>query len=183
MPNQSDWCAVEGCGKPSHAKGFCNTHYAQYLRDKANDPKPRGGRRANGTFAPGVSPNPGGRPAGFGDFTRMYREEVPANRKKLRALRDDPKVPPAVQLNAVKEMHDRAYGRSVVPVLQGVRRSQFRRGKHPALAFRQARRGGSGSPKATARRRPRRFARRASGVGRGGAPRYCQRRRKLTWKT
>jgi len=49
----------------------------------------------------------------------MYREEVPANRKKLRALRDDPKVPPAVQLNAVKEMHDRAYGRSVVPVLQG----------------------------------------------------------------
>jgi hypothetical protein len=83
------------------------------------DPKPRGGRRANGTFAKGVSGNPGGRLAGFGDFVRLAREEGPANIAKCKALRDDPKVPPAVQLNAVKELNDRAYGKPFVPVFQG----------------------------------------------------------------
>jgi hypothetical protein len=84
------------------------------------EPKPRGGRRPNGTFAPGTSGNPGGRfQTGFGEFTRLARGEGANNLAKLRALRDDPNVPHAVQLNAIKELNDRAYGRPLVPVLQG----------------------------------------------------------------
>jgi len=116
----SDWCAVEGCGKPHHAKGLCNKHYyQQYLRDKANDPKPRGGRRSNGTFAPGRSPNPGGRPKSFGENTQRARSYAPDILDMWYGIAMDEDASHRDRINAGEKVYDRGYGKPFVPVFQG----------------------------------------------------------------
>ncbi len=49
-------------------------------------------RRANGTFLPGVSPNPSGRPRGSGDPIREIGKKIAESRVKLKLSRADRKA-------------------------------------------------------------------------------------------
>src|SRR6516225_10189791 len=94
--------------------------------DDTSAPKSKGGRRgqhpnARATqFKKGVSPNPGGKAKGYGEFTKAARERAnPACLDKMESLMNDPKMPGAVQLAAAKELKEWGYGRSFNPVITG----------------------------------------------------------------
>jgi hypothetical protein len=97
------------------------------MTNDAPDPRPRGGRRSQyrlgqhpnsraHLFKPGQSGNPGGKPAGFLEVTRLAREQGPASIAKLAELRDDPDTPPQVAAFCCEKLLDRGYGKAVVSV-------------------------------------------------------------------
>jgi hypothetical protein len=57
------------------------------------------------------------------DLRALCAEEDPANVAKLVALRDDPNVPPVVQLGAINAMMDRGHGKPAQTVTNRIIRS------------------------------------------------------------
>jgi hypothetical protein len=66
-------------------------------------------------FQPGQSGNPSGRPRQRVDFDRAARREAKRSLKTMVELRDNPKISPAVRLDASEGILDRAWGRPIAP--------------------------------------------------------------------
>jgi hypothetical protein len=68
-------------------------------------------RRSNGTFAPGMSGNPRGRPAAWDDMTALCREHTPLAIATLTEIAAGKANPPAARVAAATALLDRGYGR------------------------------------------------------------------------
>jgi Family of unknown function (DUF5681) len=69
-------------------------------------------RKPDGRFKPGVSGNPGGRPAVAREFRALLQEEVAKNLEVLVAIRDNPDAKDTDRIACIKELNDRALGRA-----------------------------------------------------------------------
>jgi hypothetical protein len=68
-------------------------------------------RRTNGTFAPGISGNPHGRPKAWDEMTALCREHTPLAIATLAEIAGDKKQPAASRVTAAVALLDRGYGR------------------------------------------------------------------------
>src|SRR5262249_4130183 len=68
-------------------------------------------RTNRGTFKPGHSGNPGGRPKELGEVKVLAREHTAAALETLARIMEDQKAPPAARVAACRELLDRGYGR------------------------------------------------------------------------
>jgi hypothetical protein len=70
-----------------------------------------GNRTNRGTFKPGHSGNPGGRPAVSAELRALARERTHEAMEVLTKIMQDPKAPAAARVAACRELFDRGYGR------------------------------------------------------------------------
>ncbi len=68
-------------------------------------------REANGQFRPGVSGNPGGRPAQLAEVTELARARTPKVIEALYGIVLDPDQPTGARVSAAQVLLDRGYGR------------------------------------------------------------------------
>lgn len=64
-----------------------------------------------GTFKPGQSGNPGGRPKALMEVVELARKETAASLKALAEIRSDLAAPPAARVAAAQALLDRAWGK------------------------------------------------------------------------
>jgi hypothetical protein len=70
----------------------------------------------SGSFRPGQSGNPGGRPRIIGDVIELAREHTPAAIGRLASIVGDDAAPPAAQVAASIALLERGWGRPVQPI-------------------------------------------------------------------
>jgi hypothetical protein len=88
-------------------------------------PKSKGGRRSNGEvkqakqnrgpgrrFQPGISGNPGGRPARLKEIRELGEQMSPSVMLSLHEINQDPKQPGIARVAAAREILDRTYGKA-----------------------------------------------------------------------
>lgn len=79
-----------------------------------NRPSAGPGRTASGKWAPGHSPNPGGRPKALTAVVEAARKEGVASIMALVAIRDDVAAAEAARIAAARELLDRGFGKATV---------------------------------------------------------------------
>jgi hypothetical protein len=75
-------------------------------------------RRSNGTFAPGTSGNPGGRPRALADVQEAARAHTELAIGTLARIMADESAPPAARASAAQALLDRAWGKPAQQINQ-----------------------------------------------------------------
>jgi hypothetical protein len=77
----------------------------------------QGMRNIDGTFRPGYSGNPGGRPAVVSELQKLARAQTPAALATLIDMMSDACNPPSARVAAALALLDRGYGKPTNAVL------------------------------------------------------------------